>query len=405
MKTIRHIFIFIANDLNRIKRKWLSLPLLFMSPFLFVGVFVWLMMNFIHMEEDTRAVGIVNLDDSEETEILVSSLAESTSLSEDLQLKELEESAALSAIEHDEIVSYIVFPEQFYEHMITGVSSNIEVVGNPAREAESHMVSEVVDTVVHYIRTSQANILTINHFAKEFNMDMEERHEIVFQSFIDYFLQVLSSGTMMDEHESVQNATDSLAYYIINGMFIIMTLWVLMVHIVLTRDVNSRLEERMKLLGVTYISRGFARVFTISFIVILVSIIACLAIFFFGSLNIVPENILRIIILISCHVIITAMILVIIDTVTTSMKVSLLVQATAAVLIVFFAGAIIPPAYFPLYMTDTFEYIYSFEGRYWIENIILNGRYTFDISASMITLAAVSGVFTCAAVWKGRRRV
>lgn len=402
MKTLHIIFIFIANDFNRIKRKWISLPLLFISPFLFVGLFIWVMMNFIQLNDDTLNVGVVNLDDSEETDILVSALLEASELGAEFSMVEYGETEAQKAIEDDHVVSYIKFPDQFYEDMMAGQSSELEVVGNPDRQLESYMVSEVIDIVVGYIRTSQANILTINYFAKEFGMDMNDRHELLFQSFADYFIQVLSSSTMMDDYEVAQNSSHGEVYYIVNGMFIIITLWVLMINIMLTRDVNTRIEERMKLLGVTYLSRSIARIFVISTFIILLSALFLYIVTRFESLYVTEENYLRVLLLLSLHIIATALVLIIVDFTTTSIKAKILMQISIVLLVVFFSGAVIPKAYFPLYFMNTFDYIYSFESLYWIENILLNGRYTLQLKTLLSTIFVLTIFLAGSSAWKER---
>lgn len=405
MKTLHIIFIFIANDFNRIKRKWISLPLLFISPFLFVGLFIWVMMNFIQLNDDTLNVGVVNLDDSKETDILVSALLEASELGAELNMVEYGETEAQKAIEDNHVVSYIKFPDQFYEDMMAGQSSELEVVGNPERQLESYMVRELIDTVVGYIRTSQANILTINYFAEEFGMDMNDRHELLFQSFADYFIQVLSSSTMMDDYEVAQNSSHGEVYYIVNGMFIIITLWILMINIMLTRDVNTRIEERMKLLGVTYLTRSIARIFVISTCIILLSALFLYIVTRFESLYVTEENYLRVLLLLSLYIIATALVLIIVDFITTSIKAKILMQISIVLLIIFFSGAVIPKAYFPLYFMNTFDYIYSFESLHWIENILLNGRYTMQLKTLLSTIFVLIIFLAGSSAWKERMRL
>lgn len=404
MKTLHIIFIFIANDFNRIKRKWISLPLLFVSPFLFVGLFIYIMLNFIQLDDDTLNVGIVNLDDSEETDMLVSALLEASDLGAELNMVEYDETEAEKAVEDDNVVSYIKFPNQFYEDMMAGQSSELEVVGNPDRQLESYMVSEVIDTVVGYIRTSQANILTINHFAEEFGMAMNDRHELLFQSFADYFIQVLSSSTMMDEYEVAQNSSHGAVYYIVGGMFIIITLWILMVSIMLTRDIDTRIEERMKLLGVTYLSRGVAKIIVISTLIILLSALFLYIMTQFEGLYVTQDNYFRVLLLLSLHIIATTLLLIIVDFIIPSIKAKMLMQISMVLLIIFFSGAVIPKAYFPLYFINIFDYIYSFESLYWIENILLNGRYTMQSTTLFSTIFILVIFLAASSLWKERMK-
>src|SRR5699024_7069346 len=103
------------------------------------------------------------------------------------------------------------------EKMMQGESSELEVVGNPDMQLESSVISSVIDTVVRHIRNSQANILTINHYAREFGMDEEAREELIFQEFVSQFIQVLSSDTLMNEHQTVQNSVREICISLLTG--------------------------------------------------------------------------------------------------------------------------------------------------------------------------------------------
>lgn len=404
MRTIHSLFIFIANDFNRIKRKWISLPLLFVSPLLFIFLLIVLLTQLMQFEERTLEVGIVNQDDSEETAVLVSSLSETSDISDSLRLIELDEREAEAAVSEDQLVSYIVFPEHFYQDMMDGQSSELRVTGNQNRQLESYLVSEVVDTIVRYIRSSQSNILTINHYAKSFDMDMEERHEMIFQHFINYFLQVVSSSNMMDEHEISPGIGQGSSYFLVSGLFITVTLWVLILSMVLSRDVNEQIEARMRLFGVTDFVKSVSKVLVT---VVTVTVVSTAFLFLLTRLELftlVPENFFRVMVLISLHVTVTALIVEVIDLVIPSMKIKFMAQIAAVILILFLAGAVIPTAYFPVYFTTLFDYIYSFQSLHWIENILLNGRYTYQLDILIITAAAACVCLAASALWKERFR-
>lgn len=273
MKTLKHIFVFLANDINRMRRKWLSLPLIYISPLIFVSLIIWMASMFLLPdEEEPMSVGVVNIDDSDETRQIVSLLVEGTDIDEGLTLVGLEEEA-YEQIENDDITAYIVFPAEFFSKMIQGEESQLDVVGNPNRMLESHIINEMIETVVRHIRSSQANILTINHYAEDFGMDADQREALLLNQFISFFLQTLSSGAMMDEYESTHHISSGYEYFIVNGMFMIVSIWVLVTHLILIQDVRSELRERMKMFGATYISEGIAKIVLTFVVTALMSIL------------------------------------------------------------------------------------------------------------------------------------
>ncbi|MBB6423607.1 ABC transporter permease [Jeotgalicoccus coquinae] len=401
---MKHIFVFIANDISRLKRKWLTLPLILISPVIFIGLIIWMLSSLLSFDdEDKMSVGLVNLDDSAETAVIVSALAGSAEAADGLEIIEVSESDAKLMIENDTLVSYIIFPGKFTEKMMKGESSELIVVGNPDMQLESYVISSVIDTVVRHIRNSQANILTINHYAREFGMTDEARQNLIFEEFVSQFIQVLSSDTLMDEHQTAQNISAGNMYFIVNGLFIIMTVWVYMLYIALMRDAGSNLEERMRVFGVTYLAQGLAKVLSIGTIITIASALFTYGVLMLGGIDLEIENLLRLLILIALHIFITVMIMIIIDWLLPSFKISMVVQLAVLLMIILFAGSIIPRIYFPIYLDTFFDYMYSYQSLSWIEEIILNGRFTMEIDIMIVTFGIAAVLLLVLSVLKEGR--
>lgn len=404
MRIMKHIFVFIANDISRLKRKWLTLPLILISPVIFIGLIIWMLSSLLSFDEaDKMSVGIVNLDDSDETAMIVSALAGSAELADGLEITEVSESDAKQMIENNTLVSYIIFPGKFTEKMMQGESSELIVVGNPDMQLESYVISSVIDTVVRHIRNSQANILTINHYAREFGMNDEARQDLIFEAFVSQFIQVFSSDTLMNEHQKTQNISAGNMYFIVNGLFIIMTVWVYILYIALMRDAGSNLEERMRVFGVTYLAQGLAKVLSIGTIITIASALFTYGVLMLGGIDLEIENLLRLLILIAAHIFTTVMIMIIIDWIFPSFKISMVLELIVLLGIILFAGSIIPKIYFPLYMDTVFDYTYSYQALSWMEEIVLNGRFTMEIDIMIVTLGAAAMLLFVLSVLKERR--
>ena len=404
MRIMKHIFVFIANDISRLKRKWLTLPLILVSPIIFIGLIIWMLSLLLSFDEaDKMSVGIVNLDDSDETAMIVSALAGSAELADGLEITEVSESDAKQMIENNTLVSYIIFPGKFTEKMMQGESSELIVVGNPDMQLESYVISSVIDTVVRHIRNSQANILTINHYAREFGMNDEARQDLIFEAFVSQFIQVFSSDTLMNEHQKTQNISAGNMYFIVNGLFIIMTVWVYILYIALMRDAGINLEERMRVFGVTYLAQGLAKVLSIGTIITIASALFTYGVLMLGGIDLEIENLLRLLILIAAHIFTTVMIMIIIDWIFPSFKINMVLELIVLLGIILFAGSIIPKIYFPLYMDTVFDYTYSYQALSWMEEIVLNGRFTMEIDIIIVTLSAAAILLLILSVLKERR--
>ncbi|WP_213809658.1 ABC transporter permease [Jeotgalicoccus sp. WY2] len=234
-------------------------------------------------------------------------------------------------------------------------------------------------------------------------MTDEARQNLIFEEFVSQFIQVLSSDTLMDEHQKAQNISAGNMYFIVNGLFIIMTVWVYMLYIALMRDISSNLEDRMKVFGVTHLAQGLARVLSTGIIVTVASALFTYGVLTFGGIDLESENLLRLFILIALHIFITAMIMIIIDWLLPSFKISMVVQLAVLLMIILFAGSIIPRIYFPIYLDTFFDYMYSYQSLSWIEEIILNGRFTMEIDIMIATFGIAAVLLLVLSVLKERR--
>src|SRR5699024_216976 len=374
MKFMKDTGVFIANDIKRLKRKWLSLPLLFILPILFIVALIFLLSNLVSEETDVDiTIGLVNLDENDMTKTLVDSLSEETDLTKGLSMESMSIEDAEEKIENDKISAFIVFPANFVENMMAGKKSDLEVIGNPKRQFESYVISSAVDTLIRHIRISQSNILTLNHYAKEFGTNDDDRHDLIFKEFVNnfiqvlssytliaedakshnftsgnaylvvsdplkefvnQFIQVLSSDTLMDEDEKSQNFTSGNAYLVVNGLFIVFTVWVYMLHVMLMKDTPSGIQDRMKMLRVSLLSEGLGRVISI-FIAIIIPILLVLGLsIYMLDIPLTLDNILRVISLLILHILITVVLLNLVDWLSLSVRISLITQSLVILFIV-----------------------------------------------------------------------
>ena len=95
MHYMRHIQLFIKNHLMQLRRKWSSLPLLFMFPVIIVGLAAAIIITyFIPSENETVQVGLVNLDENEQTELIVQLIEHSSQLGSFIEIHSMTENEA-----------------------------------------------------------------------------------------------------------------------------------------------------------------------------------------------------------------------------------------------------------------------------------------------------------------------
>lgn len=404
MKKMRHILVFIANDLHRFKRKWLSLPLILHVPILFTALLIWVLGNVLSVDDEQHInIGLVNMDENETTDMLVNALADTADFTEGIEMERLDMEEANALIDNNELSAFIVFPENFAENMMEGQTSQLEVTGNPDRKLESYMIRSVVDTLIRHLRNSQSNVLTVNHYAKSFDMSDEQREDLIFQEFVSQFVQVISSDTLVDEEEVSQNFSLGISYFLLNGMFILLTIWLYLLYLMLMKDKNPGLSERMKLLGVGHLAQGISRITSLMLIIILPSVLIVMTVLYLIGNALVLENLMRIGILIVIHLLITVIMLLIVDWLSTSYKLTMILQLMMLSLIIIFSGAIIPRIYFPLYFDWIFDITYSYQALNWLQEIILSGRFTMEVNIMLFSLFTLLVLMLVIGLLKERR--
>ncbi|AIF43252.1 ABC transporter permease [Virgibacillus sp. SK37] len=391
MHFIRNIILFVTNNARYLKRKWLSLPLLLLLPIVIIGLVITITISFFSPSETVPIqVGLVDLEQSKETQLVVDLIEESSQLGSFIRLKGMEEQTAEDAIQSNDLTAYIVFPSNFTTDLYKGNSVTIPIIGNSYKPIESHMVKELIESITRHIRASQANILTINQYAKNMTIDDKTRNDLVFEQFKEFLFYTIGKDKIVSE-EKISNQTTSapLHYYGLGSWFIIFTLWMLGMYSLLGKEETPLLKTRMRLYGVSEIQQLIAK------IVVTVLFSSLLAGILFHGLNhlltwsISLENIIRIILISLLYGIIFLVLLAFVEIIISSAKIRLLVQAGLTGFMLLISGALIPTIYFPLIIQDILQYSPSTEAFYWLQQTVLEQRLFVDYLPLFVLMSAV----------------
>ncbi|WP_066189852.1 ABC transporter permease [Gracilibacillus timonensis] len=405
MHTLKLVNLFIKNNLLQLGRKWLSLPLLLLSPIILVSLLAWAIISMVDTtEQETMEVGLVNLDQSEETALIVDLLAESSQLGEGLHMEKISEAEGQTGIEANQLSSYMVFPADFFQGLLNGQRSQVTIVGNPEQPLESQLINELMETVTRHIRGSQANILTINDYAKRLDMDNEARNDMLFEQFVDFFFYVLGSNQVVDEQTLTNHATASpVTYFSLAGWFTLITIWLFILYTMLHRDNDEKMRTRMRLYGVTDWQQAVAAMI-VSIIILAVLAVLTFAglVYLFDDLDLTSENYGRIAILTLLHSSIFLQCLILLDWLLKSQKLTLLVHTAFTGMVLLFSGAIIPEIYFPAYLEKVFSYSFGYQSFHWIEQISLNGRFYAEYQPLVYMLVVSFVISLIVSLGKGR---
>ncbi|OZU89771.1 ABC transporter ATP-binding protein [Virgibacillus indicus] len=404
MHFVKHLLLFIKNNFLQLRRKWISLPLLLLFPIFIVGLVAVLIVSFISPDEnEPLRIGLVDNDQSEETQLVVELIDQSSQLGSFLQINKMNEDEAIQAINKDELTSYIIFPQNFTNNLYQGESVELPIIANPNKSMDSYLVKEMLESITRHISASQANILTINYYAKKLNIDDELRNDLLFEQFKEFLFYTIGKDKIINEQEIRNDATSSpLQYYGIGSWFIIVTIWLLGLYNFLSKEDSRRMKQRMRLYGVTERQQITARMIVsllVTFLLAAVSLIILIQLF---DWNINIENYLRIALLLLLYSIAFTLVLAIIEVIIPSQRFRLLGQTLVTGLILLLSGAIIPVIYFPVKIQQFLPYSFSYETFYWINEVILNNRLFADYYPLTIMCLAGLFLFLGNSIWKER---
>lgn len=407
MKWLNHIILFINNDIKLLLRKWKSLPLLLVAPIIMLIMIAFLAIRFIgDFSEMDIQVGLTNLDESEETTMIVNALMETSDISEMLSIHNMSQEEAEIAISSNEIAANIIFPENFFNDMIGGSSSTVRVVGNADMSLESDIVNEIVATVTRHIRNSQASILAIGFQATEVGMDEDAVDEMIVNLFVEYFVQVMSSSDMLDENLQSNVATNNtMNYYILSVWFVVLIIWSTIISIYLKGETHHRVKTRMKLYGVTELTESISKLIVLLLNMILLGTITFIGIYLFTDiLNLAFDNIIRVLVLVLLFIIVVSGIHILVGVLFNNLKTQLIVKLVVSIFLILFSGALIPTIYFPEYLIPIFDYSVSYMSFYWVTEIVFNGRFFMELTPLLISTGIIYVLILLVSLFKGVRR-
>lgn len=404
MKALKHINLFMKSHGKHLWRKWYTLPLLLIFPIvMIVSILLIIVAYFSPDEEHAINVGLVDLDQSEETQLIVELIEDSSQLGSFIQLETMTESQANNAMDADNISSYITLPDHFTNDLYKGASVELPLIGNPRKPTESRIIKEILDSVTRHIRYSQANILTINEYMKQLPIDDEERNDILFKEFKQFFLYTLSKDKIINEKELDNQATsETRNYYGISLWFLIITIWLFIIYQFIIREESIHMIQRMKLYGVTQLQQHIARIAVTLVLSIFFSVLLFMGISKLFDWELYMEDYGRIFLISILYGNIYLILLSCLHTLFTDRRFSLLIQSIFTFAMLLLSGAIIPVIYFPLKLQSYLPYIYANDAFHWLVQIIIDKRFYADYLPLLLMNGAGVFLLLGLSVWKER---
>lgn len=406
MNFIKHTNLFIQNNLQQIKRRGFILPLILLFPVVLIGAVIILILTLFDVTDQSPIqLGVVNEDQSKETEMIIDILEETSEFGPFMQIESLDRENAQTQVEANELSAFIVLPEDFTTNLYEGYPVIMSVTGNPQQQMESNVVHELINSVMRHIETSQANILLVNEYAKKVDMDNETRSELVMNEFMRTLLSVAGKDKVISE-DTVNNysTTSPLHYFTLSSFFIIITIWLLVIYHFLYRDEANRMTDRMRLYGVTQLQQITARIIVTLGVTAVFAILAFIGMIQLIGFDLYGEDIARIALICLLYGGFYLIGLAILELLIQAPRVRLLTHSFYTIILIGLSGALIPSIYFPLYLQDILTFIPAHEALFWLQEIMLNERLYADYEQLLLYGGGGICLLILLSVWKERVR-
>lgn len=406
MQMLKHIGLFMKNNMMQLQRKWYALPLLLLFPIIVISMLAFIMISFFNAEEqEIIHVGLVDLDETRETQMVMNVMEDSKEFANFITVEQMSESVAEQEIKQNNLSAYIIFPENFANLLYTGDSVELEIIGNEKQRTESHFVKSFMNSISEHINSAQASILTINDYIKKLDFTDSERHDILLEQFQSFLLFTLTKDRVIVE-ESIENKTSEtpFAYYVISSWVIITTIWLFVFYNFLHTDTSLRMERRIRLYNVTIFQQLISKLLVSFFMTLLFSIGFFIAIYFVLDTTLYSSDFWDIAIRASLYIGSLLFIIAILELIVRSQKLLLVLQSIGIFIAIVLSGAIIPTIYFPLFLQQTIEKLFSFEYFNHLKDLLLKREFLDEPIILIITCISSFAIMAIIAFWKERIR-
>lgn len=371
-------------------KKWYLLLYLLLLFATIVGVMM--VITYTQTKDERFRIGLVDNDQSSETRLILKSIGDGKSISNNLELKQMPEHKAERLLTQNKLDGYFVLDKGMTDSFYKYGTLPISVYTYDKSSVRSVVIYQLTDSVYSRLMLSMGGIKSYKVLYPE-----ASREEML-EMMTDMLFTGLNRNGAFDEQPV--KLYNSYAYYTVSAIFISIYLFYLSLFSVLKMNQEHALLDRLSLLRFSIEKLTFARsivtlFYTVSFTVFMLLVSNMMMNYKFEYYNL--QTLIMIMVI---YLILISGLLFFIDCCFTGML-NILFKAILTIVIILFSGATIPSVYFKGHNDFLYEQPFSYIFNQLVELLLNN--YLID-QPGYLWLYLVLSVLTAFIIWLWRYR-
>lgn len=186
------------NDIKLVLSDWKMLIIIFAMPVLLILYFSYAI--YPALNENTVVqpipVAVVDKDDTIESRILISQLAEIELIGE---IHKVSEEEARSLVNENKIAAAVIIPEGFVLSVVSGENKSISVLANAKRERQAVIIKTLITGAANIVSSGQAVLYSYYKFVNETGIAKDELNREFDALSQDIIMKSLDRNSVVSE--------------------------------------------------------------------------------------------------------------------------------------------------------------------------------------------------------------
>ncbi|MCU7556936.1 ABC transporter permease [Macrococcus capreoli] len=373
-------------------KKWYLLVYILLLFISVIGVLLFL----THMhdnKQDKFSIGLVDLDQSKETQLILKAIGDGQSMGKDIELKHYDENTARQKLKQHQLDGYFVFDKGMTQVFYQQGNLPISVYTYDQQSLESIIIYQLTDSVYSRLMLSMGGAKAYKTLYPETTKDE------MLTMMTDMLFTGLDRKGAFDEH--TVKLYDSYQYYTLSAYFISLYLFFLALFSILKMNQEQALKERLAMFHYSYEKLTLVRgVISLCYTCIIAGL-GLWALNHWMAVDFESYNTVPLIFNIGYYLLLIFICLLICEFMPKVMNI--LLNMILTLLIIVFSGATIPSVYFKdawggLLYHQPFNHIFNHLVELLLNNYLIKTEMPFYITVASLTMLLIITL-----IWRYRR--